>query len=402
MQKGIFIIYFYRIKAQDMVIRQQGQVIVSLKEEVREMKELINNGNSNVNTKLNKILNHLNVTASGGGSSDVMVIEDGVSSNTIEVDHIKVVPDWFGYLKPLLTTKSVSTAICEYLTHESYASYKKFVTAEQNKTEKHVMKVLKLITELVRGFIPSGYPKFDGSGMTHSGWKSHVLNITKVGLKTLTEFVTDSGIKQTRGPVSKSWLVKEENVKPINVEIQRRKRMVKYHNVDESFPQVSDNFVGTANAIVESENVDVSENLELPLFTQVLEGDEKLTNEQKVETTKNKVDPHLKEAIMMKTVSEMRLYLKEKSLKSSGNKIILADRIHAYMDIDEAVAFIATLRVKRKRMTKKKPQSEIEVSMHEKIGVGPDKDEPQVNEDNLGTDDDIVSDTGQDILIEDV
>ena len=40
--------------------------------------------------------------------------------------------------------------------------------------------------------------------------------------------------------------------------------------------------------------------------------------------------------------------------------------------------------------------------MHEKIGVGPDKDEPQVNEDNLGHDDDIVSDTGQDILIEDV
>ena len=119
MQKGICIIYFYRIKAQDMAIRQQGQVILSLKEEVREMKEQIKNGNSNVNTKLNKILNHLNVRAIGDSSSNVMIIEEGCdSSNNIEAEYIKVVPDWFGYLKPLLTTKNVSTAICEYLTHK--------------------------------------------------------------------------------------------------------------------------------------------------------------------------------------------------------------------------------------------------------------------------------------------
>ena len=205
MQKGICIIYFYRIKAQDMVIQQQGQVILSLKEEVREMKEQIKNGNSNVNTKLNKILNHLNVRAIGDSSSNVMIIEEGCdSSNTIEAEHIKVVPDWFGYLKPLLTTKNVSTAICEYLTHESYASYKKFVTAEQTKRGKHVMKNLKLITELVRGFIPSGYPKFDRSGgMTHSVWKSNLLNITKLGLQALTEFVTTSGLKTTRSAMSK-------------------------------------------------------------------------------------------------------------------------------------------------------------------------------------------------------
>ena len=91
MQKVICIIYYCRIKAQDIVIRQQGQVILSLKEEVREMKELIKNGNSNVNTKLHKMLNHLNVRANGDGSSDVMIIEDGcVSSNTIEAEHIKL------------------------------------------------------------------------------------------------------------------------------------------------------------------------------------------------------------------------------------------------------------------------------------------------------------------------
>ena len=74
-----------------MVIRQQGQVIISLKEELREMKEQIKNGNSNVNTKLNKILNHLNVRASGDGSSDVMIIKDGCgSTNTIEAGHIKL------------------------------------------------------------------------------------------------------------------------------------------------------------------------------------------------------------------------------------------------------------------------------------------------------------------------
>ena len=190
-------------------------MILSLKEEVREMKEQIKNGNSNANTKLNKILNHLNVTAIGDSNSDVMIIEEGcVSSNTIEAEHIKVVPDWFGYLKPLLTTKNVSTSICEYLTHESYASYKKFVTAEQTKKEKHVMKNLKLITELVRGFIPSGYPTFDRSGgMMHNVWKSNVLNIIKLGLQALTEFVTTSGLKTTRSVVSKSWLVKEKNVK---------------------------------------------------------------------------------------------------------------------------------------------------------------------------------------------
>ena len=63
------------------------------------------------------------------------------------------------------------------------------------------------------------------------------------------------------------------------------------------------------------------------------------------------------------------------------------------MDIDEAVTFIAAVRVKRKQMTKKPPEFELKVSMSEEIDV---------NEDNLGPDDDIVSKTGQDILIKDV
>ena len=242
----MFIYYFFRIKAQDMVIRQQGQVIISLKEELREMKEQIKNGNSNVNTKLNKILNHLNVRAIGDSSSNVIIIEEGCdSSNNIEAEYIKIVPDWFGYLKPLLTTKNVSTAICEYLTHESHASYKKFVTTEESKKEKHVMKNLKIITELVRGFIPLGYPKFDrSSGITHSAWKSNLLNITKLGLQALTEFVTTSGLKTTRTAISKSWLINQKNVKPIFLEIGRRKNMV-------------NNVVEKGNGIDESKNVDV-------------------------------------------------------------------------------------------------------------------------------------------------
>lgn len=94
--------------------------------------------------------------------------------------------------------------------------------------------------------------------MTHSVWKSNLLNITKLGLQALTEFVTTSGLKTTRNAVSKSLLVKEENVKPIFLEIERRKMMV--NNVDVSFPEVSDNLVEKANGIDESENVDVSEN----------------------------------------------------------------------------------------------------------------------------------------------
>ena len=90
MQKVVYI-FFFRIKAQDMVIRQQGQVILSLNEEVRGMKEHIKIGSSNVNTKLNKILNHLNVRAIGDRGSDMMIIEDDcVSSNTTEAEHIKL------------------------------------------------------------------------------------------------------------------------------------------------------------------------------------------------------------------------------------------------------------------------------------------------------------------------
>ena len=85
--------------------------------------------------------------------------------------------------------------------------------------------------------------------------------------------------------------------------------------------------------------------------------------------------------------------MKGKNLKSSGNKITLADRIHACMDIDEAVTFIAAVRVNRKQMTEKPPESEVETSLSGEIDV---------NEDNLGLDDDIISKTGQGILIKDV
>ena len=80
-------------------------------------------------------------------------------------------------------------------------------------------------------------------------------------------------------------------------------------------------------------------------------------------------------------------------MKTVSNKITLADRIHACMDIDEAVTFIAAVRVKRKQMTKKPPESELEVSMSEGIDV---------NGDNLGPDDNIVNNTSQYIIMKDV
>ena len=148
--------------------------------------------------------------------------------------------------------------------------------------------------------------------------KEQFIEYHKLGLQALTEFVTTSGLKTTHTPISKSWLINQKNVKPILLEIERRKMMV--NNVDVSFPEVSDNLVGTANRIDESEDEDVSENLGLSLMSQVLEGGEKRSHEQKVETTRNKLHPYLKEAIMMKTVSEMKVYLKGKKLKVQAIK----------------------------------------------------------------------------------
>ena len=73
---------------------------------MREIEECIKNGNSSIDTKLNQILNNPNVRVSSGGNSDVMVSDNGNGSSiTVESEHIKVVPDCFGYLKPLLTNK---------------------------------------------------------------------------------------------------------------------------------------------------------------------------------------------------------------------------------------------------------------------------------------------------------
>ena len=75
------------------------------------------------------------------------------------------------------------------------------------------------MVEIIAEFIPSPFPEYNGRNRNE--WKNNIKKIANIGVENTTKYFTESGLKKTKGALSRSWLF--QNAEAIRIGFARRK-----------------------------------------------------------------------------------------------------------------------------------------------------------------------------------
>ena len=67
------------------------------------------------------------------------------------------------------------------------------LSVKEKASNKHLMKKVKLMVEIIAEFIPSPIPEYNGRNRNE--WKNNILKIANIGVENTTKYFTKSGLK---------------------------------------------------------------------------------------------------------------------------------------------------------------------------------------------------------------
>ena len=159
--------------------------------------------------KLDEVLNILKGEPTNGIVDHTTVVQNRV---------IQIIPDFLKTLKPKLIDKNIAIATYEHLSNPTKDSFDLLSPKDKN-VQKHLIQKLSVMSDMISGFIPLGYPKYSNN-TNRNEWKNKLMIACKIGVQNLTYFVVKSGLKITRG-ISRSFI--NDKVEIFKVEIERLK-----------------------------------------------------------------------------------------------------------------------------------------------------------------------------------
>lgn len=200
------IVVLKRLKSQDLIIKNMGDKIDLLQSQITQ-------NNREGKRKLDEVLNILKGEPTNKNDDHTTVVENRV---------IQIIPDFLNTLKPKLMGKNIAIATYEYLSNPTKESFDVLSPQEKN-TQKYFFQKIRVMSEMICGFIPLGYPEYSNN-MNRNIWKKKLMIACKIGVKNLTDFVKKAGMKINKDPKSKLGISRTfvvQNAKHLKVEIER-------------------------------------------------------------------------------------------------------------------------------------------------------------------------------------
>ena len=195
-----------RLKSQDLIIKKMGDKIDLLQSQITQ-------NNREGTRKLDEVLNILKGEPTNEIDDHTTVVENRV---------IQIIPDFLNTLKPKLMGKNIAITTYECLSNPTKESFDVLSPQEKN-TQKYFFQKIRVMSEMICGFIPLGYPEYSNN-MNRNIWKKKLMIACKIGVKNLTDFVKKAGMKINKDPKSKLGISRTfvvQNAKHLKVEIER-------------------------------------------------------------------------------------------------------------------------------------------------------------------------------------